>query len=73
MEHKVIFFREQDISHQEQIDFAKCFGPIEHHAYVKGLPDYPEILRIVKEPYEKQLGSNYSDVVIILNLLKLLF
>ena len=25
-EHKVIFFREQDISHQEQIDFAKSFG-----------------------------------------------
>ena len=63
-EHKVIFFREQDISHQEQIDFAKCFGPIEHHAYVKGLPDYPEILRIVKEPFEKNnWGENWhSDV-----------
>ena len=63
-EHKVIFFREQDISHQEQIDIAKCFGPIEHHAYVKGLSDYPEILRIVKEPYEKNnWGENWhSDV-----------
>ena len=63
-EHKVIFFREQDISHQEQIDFAKCFGSIEHHAYVKGLSDYPEILRIVKEPYEKNnWGENWhSDV-----------
>ena len=63
-EHKVIFFREQDISHQEQIDFAKCFGPIEHHAYVKGLSDYPEILRIVKEPFEKNnWGENWhSDV-----------
>ena len=39
LEHKVIFLREQDISHQEQIDIAKCFGLIEHHAYVKGLPD----------------------------------
>ena len=63
-EHKVIFFREQDISHQEQIDFAKCFGPIEHHAYVKGLPNHPEILRIVKEPFEKNnWGENWhSDV-----------
>ena len=64
LEHKVIFFREQDISHQEQIDIAKCFGPIEHHAYVKGLSDYPEILRIVKEPFEKNnWGENWhSDV-----------
>ena len=63
-EHKVIFFREQDISHQEQIDFAKCFGTIEQHAYVKGLSNYPEILRIVKEPYEKNnWGENWhSDV-----------
>ena len=28
LEHKVIFFHEQNISHQEQIDIAKCFGPI---------------------------------------------
>ena len=74
-EHKVIFFREQDVSHQEQIDFAKCFGSIEHHAYVKGLPNHPEILRIVKEPYEKNnWGENWhSDVSYNSNLLKLLF
>jgi taurine dioxygenase len=64
LEHKVIFFHEQNISHQEQINIAKCFGPIEHHAYVKGLSDHPEILRIVKEPYEKNnWGENWhSDV-----------
>tara|TARA_Y100001970_G_C14196593_1_gene838476 strand:+ start:878 stop:1708 length:831 start_codon:yes stop_codon:yes gene_type:complete len=63
-EHKVIFFREQNINHQDQINLAKCFGPIEEHAYVKGLPEYPEILRIVKEPYEKNnWGENWhSDV-----------
>ena len=63
-EHKVIFFRNQNITHQEQIDLSKCFGPIEKHAYVKGLPDFPEILRIIKEPYEKNnWGENWhSDV-----------
>ena len=63
-EHKVIFFRNQDIAHQEQIDLSKCFGSIEKHAYVKGLPEYPEILRIVKEPFEKNnWGENWhSDV-----------
>tara|TARA_B100001123_G_scaffold176041_1_gene201948 strand:- start:86 stop:916 length:831 start_codon:yes stop_codon:yes gene_type:complete len=64
LEHKVIFFRNQDITHQEQINLSKCFGPIEKHAYVKGLPEYPEILRIIKEPYEKNnWGENWhSDV-----------
>ena len=53
-EHKVIFFRNQDISHKQQINLSKCFGPLEQHAYVTGLKDYPEILRITKEPYEKK-------------------
>ena len=63
-EHKVIFFRNQDITHQEQINLSKCFGIIEKHAYVKGLSKYPEILRIVKEPFEKNnWGENWhSDV-----------
>ncbi len=64
LEHKVIFFRNQDITHQEQINLSKCFGTIEKHAYVKGLPEHPEILRIVKEPFEKNnWGENWhSDV-----------
>ena len=37
LEHKVIFFRNQNINTQEQIDLAKCFGPLEKHIYVKGL------------------------------------
>ena len=52
-EHKVIFFRNQDISQKEQIDLSKCFGPLENHAYVNGLENYPEIVRIIKEPMEK--------------------
>jgi taurine dioxygenase len=35
LEHKVIFFRDQNITPEEQIRFAKYFGPIEEHAYVK--------------------------------------
>lgn len=52
-EHKVIFFRNQKISEQEQIDLSKCFGPLETHAYVNGLKKYPDIVRIIKEPNEK--------------------
>ena len=64
LEHKVIFFRNQKISPEEQLALASLFGPIEQHAYVKGLNQYPEIVRIIKKPNEKnQWGENWhSDV-----------
>ena len=64
LEHKVIFFRNQKITPEEQLSLAKCFGPLETHAYVKGLDKYPEIVRIIKDPNEKnQWGENWhSDV-----------
>ncbi|PPR41955.1 MAG: (R)-phenoxypropionate/alpha-ketoglutarate-dioxygenase [Alphaproteobacteria bacterium MarineAlpha5_Bin12] len=64
LEHKVIFFRDQNISPEEQIKLASCFGPVEKHVYVKGRKEYPEIIRIIKEPDEKnQWGENWhSDV-----------
>ena len=54
LEHKVIFFRNQNISAEDQINFAKRFGPLEKHVYVKGRDQYPEIIRIIKKPDEKQ-------------------
>ena len=44
LEHKVIFFRNQNISPEEQLALASNFGPIEKHAYVKGLDKYPKII-----------------------------
>ena len=44
LEHKVIFFRNQNITEEEQLKLASHFGPIERHAYVKGLDQYPEIV-----------------------------
>ena len=64
LEHKVIFFRNQHITPEEQLALAKRFGPLETHAYVKGRDKYPEIVRIIKDPNEKnQWGENWhSDV-----------
>ena len=44
LEHKVLFFRDQNILPEEQINLAKFFGPLERHIYVKGRDEYPEIL-----------------------------
>jgi len=64
LEHKVIFFRNQKIMPEEQLALAKRFGPLETHAYVKGRDKYPKIVRIIKDPNEKnQWGENWhSDV-----------
>ena len=64
LEHKVIFFRNQNITADEQLALGKHFGPLEKHVYVKGRQDYPEIVRIIKTPNEKnQWGENWhSDV-----------
>ena len=64
LEHKVIFFRNQNITADEQLALGKHFGPLEKHVYVKGREDYPEIVRIIKTPNEKnQWGENWhSDV-----------
>ena len=64
LEHKVIFFREQNMSPEDQIKLAKLFGPVEEHAYVKGLEGYPEIIRLIKDADEKnQWGEGWhSDV-----------
>ena len=64
LEHKVIFFRNQSLTADEHIALAEKFGPLETHAYVKGLDKYPEIVRIIKGKDEKnQWGENWhSDV-----------
>jgi taurine dioxygenase len=49
LEHLVVFFRDQKITPEEQIAFAKRFGAIHYHPFVKGMDEHPEILEIVKE------------------------
>ena len=44
----VIFFRNQLLTSEQHIALASKFGPLETHAYVKGLSKFPEIIRIIK-------------------------
>ena len=64
LEHKVLFFRDQNITSEEQIALAKYFDPLERHAYIKGRDKYPEIVRIIKGANEKhQWGETWhADV-----------
>ena len=49
LEHLVVFFRDQAITPEQQLAFAKRFGEIHHHPFMKGMDEYPDILEIIKE------------------------
>jgi taurine dioxygenase len=49
LEHLVVFFRDQKLTPQQQIAFSKRFGDVHYHPFVKGMPEHPEILEIIKE------------------------
>jgi alpha-ketoglutarate-dependent taurine dioxygenase len=63
LDHKVIFLRDQDLSQEELLGFAKRFGDLEiHPATPKDQPN-PEILRIEHGPKSKgQENMWHSDV-----------
>jgi len=43
VEHEVIFFRDQDISHEQHKQIAHFFGPLQTHPAYGTVPDFPEI------------------------------
>ena len=48
--HKVLFFRDQDITRAEHIAFARHFGELEDHPVLGNDPDHPGLVRIYKSP-----------------------
>lgn len=50
LKYHVIFFRDQDFSPEKQTAFAKRFGDLNRHPYVKGMDGHPDVFRIVKQP-----------------------
>ena len=75
--YKVIFFRDQQIGHAEQIAFARLFGKVTAaHPHEENPPEgFPEILPIASRRYEAQLGrkrtsydsSWHTDVTALVN------
>ena len=50
LKHKVIFFRDQDISRADHVAFARHFGELEDHPVAGSDPDHPGLARIYKSP-----------------------
>ena len=50
----MIFFRDQHMTSEQQVNFSKRFGELEPYPYVHGIEGYPELIDIVKMPDEVQ-------------------
>ena len=63
LDHLVVFFRDQDLSPQRQLAFARRWGEIHLHPFMTGMPDCPEVLEIKKTPADKRNfgGSWHTD------------
>ncbi len=52
-EHLVLFFRDQDISPQQHLDFARRFGELVPYPMVRALEGYADIVPVVKLEHER--------------------
>jgi len=61
----VLIFRDQNLTDQQQFNFTQRFGKLIPHPYVKGLPEIPEIFKIIREPGESYSwdGFYHSDLM----------
>ena len=50
LKHKVVFFRDQDMTRAEHVAFARHFGELEDHPVAGSDPDNPGLVRIYKSP-----------------------
>jgi taurine dioxygenase len=50
LKHRVLFFRDQDITRAEHVAFARHFGELEDHPVVGSDPENPGLVRIYKSP-----------------------
>lgn len=59
LDHKVIFFRDQDLSPEQFLKFTSHFGKAIEYPFVKGIDGFPEIIQVLKREQEK---SNFGGI-----------
>lgn len=60
---KVLFFRDQDITTEQHLDFARQFGALEVHPFAPPKPGYPEVMALTHDRENKGRENTWhSDV-----------
>jgi taurine dioxygenase len=69
LDHQVIFFRDQDLTLEQHIEFGKCFGELHIHPNVPAHPEHPEVLVIRADEKSKRVAGHgwHTDVSCDLN------
>jgi taurine dioxygenase len=53
LEHLVVFFRDQALTPRQFLDFGRRFGEPIEYPFVKGLPEAPEVIPVLKREHEQ--------------------
>ncbi len=63
LDHKVLVFRNQNITREQHIAFGRSFGDLEVHPFAPSPDGYPEIVKIISNDKVQYAASNWhSDV-----------
>jgi len=57
--HQVLFFRDQKLTPDAYLAFARRFGALADYPFVKGMDSHPKITEIIKEPHQT---SNFGGM-----------
>src|SRR6185312_7083346 len=62
LKHKVVFFRGQNVGHEEQVAFTSRFGQVTYANPLEDEPNqnHPEILAIDRRRYDRRDGRKYT-------------
>ena len=52
IEHSVVVIRDQALTPEDQLGFARSFGPINVNRFFAHHPDHPEVALVLKEPHQ---------------------
>lgn len=61
LKHKVLFFRNQDITRADHVAFASCFGKLEDHPVVNSDPKHPGLVLIYRSDSRHSYENSYHS------------
>jgi taurine dioxygenase len=63
LDHKVLFFRDQDITSEQHVAFCRVFGDLEVHPFAPHKEGYPEVMVLAHDEARRGSENNWhSDV-----------
>ena len=61
-EHLVVYFHDQQLTSAQLCAFARLFGPLTKHPFIKTLPDYPEIAALIRHADDPGVAMNFGGL-----------